>query len=511
MNVAHWLRRTAREYGDEPAVYWGKDQCSTYERLQESVGQISTWLQGLGIEPGDHVAIFMANHPDYLRLLFAIWHTGAVAVPINAKLHAREVVWIIENAEAKLTLASCQQFKDLRKISGAWGENSKIIDLSGGHLLKASKDLVVGPISPRSGSDLAWLFYTSGTTGRPKGVMITHGMLQSMSLSYLADVDQVLQKDATLYSAPFSHGAGLYSIIHVLKAARHVFPCSGGFRAEEILDLSEYFGSVHMFAAPTMVKRLTAASKAKSRKPEGIRTIVYAGGPMYKRDIIEAVEWFGSIFVQIYGQGECPMAITALSRKAVGDRLHPRWEDRLTSVGCAQSVVEVQIWDGSGKPVSTGQIGEIMVSGDPVMPGYWRNPKASNRALEKGWLHTGDIGFMDQDGYVTLKDRSKDLIISGGSNIYPREVEEVLLMHPTITEAAVVGRDHADWGEEVVAFVVPSDQKDFSPKVLDHFCRLHIAAFKRPKAYVVVEALPKNNYGKILKTELRDILLKPSN
>ena len=259
-----------------------------------------------------------------------------------------------------------------------------------------------------------------------------------------------------------------------------------------------------------MVKRLTAASKAVGREPKGIRTIVYAGGPMYKSDIIESVDWFGPVFVQIYGQGECPMAITALSRKAVSDRSHPRWEQRLASVGRAQSVVEVRIGDPSEGSTVEGQLGEIMVRGEPVMPGYWRNPEASKKALAKGWLHTGDIGYMDHEGYITLKDRSKDLIISGGSNIYPREVEEVLLMHACVNEAAVVGHHHPDWGEVVIAFIVLNDQMKNLPAEMDEFCRRHIAAFKRPKGYIVRSNLPKNNNGKVLKTELRKLVEKSS-
>ena len=510
MNIALWLSRAARQFGDQPALFWGKEQYGTYESLNKEAGKISSWLIGLGITPGDRVAIFMLNHPDYLRLLFGIWYSGAVAVPINAKLHAKEVIWITENAEVKLILASGQQLNNLQKETSSYGKDPRIIDLSDGALLTAIKNLPSGPVLQRVNSDLAWLFYTSGTTGRPKGVMITHGMLKSMALSYFADVDEVRKEDAAIYSAPFSHGAGLYSIMHVLKGARHVFPRSGGFKPEEILCLSEYFESVHMFAAPTMVKRLTAASKAIGSKPIGIRTIVYAGGPMYNSDIIEAVDWFGPVFVQIYGQGECPMAITALSRKAVSDRTHPRWEARLTSVGCAQSAVDVKIGDPSGKSVGCGEIGEILVRGDPVMPGYWRDPDASEKALRQGWLHTGDIGSLDNEGYITLIDRSKDLIISGGSNIYPREVEDVLLLHPDINEVAVVGRDHADWGEEVIAFIVLSSQEKVFAKDIDDFCQLHIAAFKRPKRYIVAEALPKNNYGKVLKTKLREAIKSSS-
>ena len=206
MNIALWLNRAAREYSDQPALFWGKEQYETYEGLNDAVGQVSTWLITLGIKPGDRVAIFMLNHPDYLRLLFGIWCAGAVAVPINAKLHAKEAIWITRNAEVKLTLASEQQLSDLQKATSHWGEHAQLIDISDGALLNAIKNLAPVPVLQRVNSDLAWLFYTSGTTGRPKGVMITHGMLKSMALSYFADVDEVRKEDAAIYSAPFSTG-----------------------------------------------------------------------------------------------------------------------------------------------------------------------------------------------------------------------------------------------------------------------------------------------------------------
>jgi len=255
-----------------------------------------------------------------------------------------------------------------------------------------------------------------------------------------------------------------------------------------------------------MVRRLTDAARATGQRGDGIKTIVYGGGPMYLADIEEAVDWFGPRFVQIYGQGECPMAISALSRSEVAERSHPRWRARLQSVGRAQSLVELAIGDAEGRCLPAGEAGEIMVRGAPVMPGYWQAPEATAKTLRNGWLMTGDIGSLDADGYLTLQDRSKDVIISGGTNIYPREVEEALLLHPSVHEVAVVGRASVEWGEDVVAFVVAAPGHAPDPAVLDAHCRDHIARFKRPKSYAIVPELPKNNYGKVLKTELRNRL-----
>jgi long-chain acyl-CoA synthetase len=211
----------------------------------------------------------------------------------------------------------------------------------------------------------------------------------------------------------------------------------------------------------------------------------------------------GPRFVQIYGQGESPMTITALSRAQLADGPHPRHLQRLGSVGIAQSAVEVRVAGPDGEPLPPGQTGEVLVRGDTVMAGYWRDEAATAQALRDGWLRTGDLGEFDDDGFLTLRDRSKDVIISGGSNIYPREVEEALLHHPAVAEVSVVGQRDPEWGEVVVAFVVARPGHDLLPAALDALCQQHIARFKRPKVYHLLDALPKNHYGKVLKTELR--------
>jgi acyl-CoA synthetase (AMP-forming)/AMP-acid ligase II len=227
---------------------------------------------------------------------------------------------------------------------------------------------------------------------------------------------------------------------------------------------------------------------------------------MYLADITEAVAVLGPRLVQIYGQGESPMTITVLPRDLVADRAHPDWRARLASVGRAFSALEVRIADADGNTLPPGEAGEILVRGPTVMAGYWQNPQATADTLRGGWLWTGDVGAMDAAGFVTLHDRSKDVIISGGTNIYPREVEEALLEHPAVAEVSVVGRPHPDWGEEVVAFVVAEPGHDPDPAALDAHCNDHIARFKRPKHYRFLAELPKNNYGKVLKTDLRRML-----
>lgn len=502
MNLAEWLERRAASSPESPALLRGTTVVADYRAFAASAAAIGGALASrYGIAPGDRVAILAANRTEYLEAMYGAWYAGAAVVPINHKLHPSEAAWILEDSGAGVVFvtpghgealtgslpATCRGAIDLG--SEAFSELREAAPLS-------------GPL-PRARDDLAWLFYTSGTTGRPKGVMITNGNIHAMAYAYLADVDAVRPDDAALYAAPLSHGAGLYNVQHVLKGARHVVPVSGGFDPAEILDLAEALGDVHMFAAPTMVRRLVDHARATGATGEGIRTIVYGGGPMYLADIEDAVAAMGPRFCQIYGQGESPMTITALPRHLVADRTHPRWKERLASVGTAQSCVEVRVVDADGIPLPAGETGEVVVRGAPVMAGYWNEPEATSRTLRDGWLWTGDMGALDADGFLTLKDRSKDLIITGGANVYPREVEEALLTHPAVHEVSVVGRPDREWGEAIAAFVVLAPDAQADAAALDAHCLATIARFKRPKDYRFVDALPKNAYGKVLKTELR--------
>ncbi len=356
-------------------------------------------------------------------------------------------------------------------------------------------------------NDVAWLFYTSGTTGRPKGAMLTHRNLMNMTASYLADVDRIAPGDGILHAAPMSHGSGIYVLPHVAKGAVQVIPPSGGFDVPEVLDLIAAWPGLSMFAAPTMVKRLAEHPATARADLRNLKTIVYGGGPMYLADLEKAHDVFGHKLAQIYGQGESPMTITALDKASHAETSHPRYRERLASVGTPQLSVEVRIADADGTTLQTGQPGEVLVRGDAVMRGYWKDPEATSAALRDGWLWTGDMGSMDQDGYLTLRDRSKDLIVSGGSNIYPREVEEVLLQHAAVAEVSVVGRPDAEWGEVVVAFIAPAQGMRPDPAVLDAHCLEYIARYKRPREYQFLATLPKNNYGKVLKTALRKRLM----
>ncbi|MTH79158.1 class I adenylate-forming enzyme family protein [Paracoccus aestuariivivens] len=493
MNIANWLYQTALSWPSRPALFKGDLLRQDYQALLQSVSDRAAWMQEEhGIRAGDRVAIFAKNAPEYIEALHACWWLGAIVVPVNCKLHPREAEWIIRDSGASLTLTEDgATFVDDADIY----EAALCAPVVGGHGVTAPAHV--------ADHDLAWLFYTSGTTGTPKGVMLSHDNLRHMTLCYALDVDAARSDDHLLYAAPMSHGAGLYMFAQIRAGGAHLVPDSRGFDSDEIIRLARSRGNLVFFAAPTMIKRLIATARQQGYGGEGIRTIIYGGGPMYAHDIDEALACFGRRFVQIYGQGETPMTISVLPRDLVADQTHPRWQARRASVGIAQGAVTLAVLDSEGNPLPAGRTGEICVQGPTVMKGYWQNERASAETLKDGWLHTGDLGHLDEDGFLYLTDRSKDVIISGGTNIYPREVEEALLAHPAVFEIAVIGEPEPEWGEQVVAYVVFEPGKSAGIPELDSWCRQQIAAFKRPKRYVFVQDLPKNSYGKVLKTDLR--------
>ena len=499
INLAHLLARAARLHPQLPALARGTRLLANYAELGARVARLAGGLAAR-LQPNDRVALVMKNCPAYLELMFACWHAGLVVVPINAKLHPKELEFILADCGARLCFASGELHPALAGLAG--GALEQVIDADGPGYAGLGAAATI-PIASRAAGDAAWLFYTSGTTGRPKGVTLTLRNLMAALLNYFSDVDEIAPGDTIIHAAPMSHGSGFYMLPHVAHGGLNVIPESGGFDPAEIYQLLQVHRGVTMFAAPTMVKRLVDHPVAADSS--GLKTIVYGGGPMYVADCQAALARFGNKLVQIYGQGESPMTISCLDKALHADTSHPRYEERLASVGHAFTGVEIMVADRDDNPLPAGEIGEILVRGDTVMAGYWNNPAASAETLRHGWLHTGDVGSLDQDGFLTLKDRSKDVIISGGSNIYPREVEEVLLRHPAVSEVSVVGQADAEWGEIVVAFIVARGAAPDSAE-LDALCLDNIARFKRPKRYVVVDALPKNNTGKVLKTSLRELL-----
>ncbi|MBL8522666.1 MAG: AMP-binding protein, partial [Betaproteobacteria bacterium] len=416
MNILQWLNRATRAAPNSAALYLGTTRVATYAELADATSRRAASLnKHWNLQPGDRAVILSPNCTEYLEAMYAVWWAGGAVVPVNAKLHAREAEFILAHSGATVCFVSAEWKAALAAVALPAG--CRVIELGGDewHQLAQHDVTPMAEPMPREPNDLAWLFYTSGTTGRPKGAMLTHRNLMAMTFNYFTDVDEIAPDDCIVHAAPISHGSGLYNFAHLLRGAAQVVPASGGFDAAEVLDLCRHFSGVTMFAAPTIVKRLTEVTAASDARVPGLKTIVYGGGPMYVSDLKRAMEVFGDKFVQIYGQGESPMTITALPRSHHGDAGHPRYEQRLASVGRAHSGVEVRVCDEESRALPAGEVGEICVRGDTVMAGYWNDAEASARALRGGWLWTGDLGVMDEDGFLTLKDRSKDVIISGGS------------------------------------------------------------------------------------------------
>ncbi|MBX7449892.1 long-chain fatty acid--CoA ligase [Mycolicibacterium sp. 3033] len=496
MNLFTLLDQAATRHGDRGALYHGDQQVHTWSALRERALRLAGSLQELG--PGARIAVAGENSPQIVELMFAIWAAECVFVPLNYKLHPREMDQILDDAGAAVVFASAKIASALSDVTSVPIETIGAVE----YQERCTSDMAAVPRTTDP-ADLAWLFYTSGTTGRSKGAMLSHRNLMAMTLSHLADFDSPDENSSLIHGAPMSHGSGLYVPPYVLRGARQVVPASGAFDPDEFLDLCDLHPRCSAFLAPTMVSRLVQTGRPR---PANLETIVYGGGPMYVDSLKKALAAFGPIFVQLYGQGEAPMTITGLRRAdhVTGQADGAGWapDEVLGSVGYARSGVDVAVLGPGGTPAGVGEIGEIVCRGDVVMSGYWNNAAATLATLRDGWLHTGDLGSFDGNGLLTLRDRSKDVVISGGSNIYPREIEEVLLEHPDVVEAGVVGAPDEEWGEVVVAFIVG----EATPEDLDALLLQRIARFKRPKRYAFVDELPKNSYGKVLKRQLREQL-----
>lgn len=499
MNLASLLRRTALSAPDARALAQGTTTFATYSQLDRRAGALAGALQRkLGLQRGDRVVLFQRNCPQYVEALYACWIAGCVAVPVNNRLNDADLAHILSDSQPRLILMSADLAETATAAARSSATTVALIAVGSAEYEKlcTGDGTAIAAVTP---DHPAWLFYTSGTTGRPKGATLTHRNLLAMTMAYFTDVDAIAHGDAILHAAPMSHGSGLYILPHISAGACHVVPESDRFDTDEIFALLTAHRGVGMFAAPTMVNRLVAAGDGG--RATGLKTIIYGGGPMYLEDCKRAMACFGPRLAQIYGQGETPMTITVLSKHEHEAALRDGDDERLSSVGRRHTPVDVRLGD------EEDGMGEILVRGDTVMAGYWNNPDATAQAVRDGWLQTGDIGSFSADGYLTLRDRSKDLIISGGSNIYPREIEEALLRHADVAEVAIVGQADREWGEVPVAFVVRRAGTQVDAAALDTFCTREISRYKRPKAYRFVETLPKNAYGKVLKRELRQTIV----
>jgi acyl-CoA synthetase (AMP-forming)/AMP-acid ligase II len=325
-----------------------------------------------------------------------------------------------------------------------------------------------------------------------------------MTMNFFADMTPLGREDVILHAAPLSHGSGLYSIPNVAKGAANIILKSKSFDPKVVFETIQGRKVTNMFMAPAMIKRLITSPEIDKYDLSSLKCVHYGGAPIYVEDLKAAVKKLGQVFVQLFGQAESPMTISYLRKE---EHLLDGSEEqmkRLTSAGIPRTDVEVKIFDEKDRELPPGKMGEIVVRGEVVMRGYWRNPQATSDTLRGGWLHTGDLGVMDERSYIYLLDRAKDMIISGGENIYSREIEDVILMHPAVHEVAVIGVPDETWGEAIKAIVALKEGQKATEEEIISFCKRHLASYKKPKSIEFVDAIPKNPYGKVLKRELRE-------
>lgn len=507
MNAATFLTKSAVRFPDRPALQYG-DEITTYRQFADRALSIGGELLARGLKKGDRVAFAMSNRPEVLEVIFSCFAAGLVVVPMNARLHPLEMAYLVENSGARALIHTAEFETPLNEH---W-DHFEGVELRFGvecspaladyEELTSSPNALADPVDIDE-TDACWLFYTSGTTGKPKGATWTHRVVRVCVMNYLADCYNITHHDVMLHVAPLSHGSGIVALPAVARGANNAISDSPSFSPDSTFRDVERLGVTHIaFMAPTQIVKCLEEYTPGTYDLSTWQAVCYGGAPIYVEHLKKAVETFGSVFVQIFGQGECPITATVLPREEHLEMVKND-DPRLASCGFTRTDVEVKIFDENDQECPPGVSGEIVVRGDIVMAGYWNNPEATAETLRGGWLHTGDVGQFDEGGYLFLLDRTKDMIISGGNNVYPREVEEVLITHPSVAGVCVVGIPDEYWGEAVHAVVVPEPGTAPTAKELIDYCAGFMAGYKKPKNVDFVDELPTSAYGKILRREVR--------
>ncbi len=496
--VDELLDRAVREYPERVAVIDGATRLS-YRELGARADRIGGALQELGVAPGDRVAILDRNSRSYLELYFALPRIGAVAVPMNYRLAPAELAYILGDSTAKVLLFS-RDYADL--ALAARGQVAAVE-----HILCLEDEIDVfargsAPLQPvsRSPDDEFLQMYTSGTTGRPKGAMLTHDNMIANTLTALYERDYAAT-DTYLHVCPLYHCADLELYYGM------VYACGGNvvlreFDPERVLATIETERVSVTFLVPAMINFLLETPGLDEFDLSSLRLIVYGGAAIPADRLRAALDRLPCKLSQGYGLTETSPILCVLP---VEDHVltGPKAK-RIASCGRPAYGVEVRIFDDADEECAAGVVGEIVARGRNIMKGYWRLPEETERALRGGWFHTGDLGYQDEDGYIYIVDRKKDMIITGGENVYPREIEEVLYTHPAVLEAAVIGVPSPRWGEAVKALVVCRPGASTTEADIVAFCRERLAHFKTPASVDFVAALPRNPSGKVLKRRLRE-------
>ncbi len=502
------LSRAVGLFGGEPALVH-EDWRPTYRELDTRVKKLAAALQGLGLRQREHVAILSNNSTRYMETYLAIPEAGLVLSPINIRLAPPEAAFILNDGEIKALLIEREFLPLLNQIRGDLEmlEHVILMDGEGEDGVLGYEELVAAADPSRieppgwSEEEMAFLCYTGGTTGLPKGVMLSHRNVVAKCL-HAIQLAEFNERMVWLHVSPMFHAADYWSCFAVsVVGGLHVF--IDRFDPVRTLGLIEQHRVTHLLLVPTMINLIQDRPEARQTDLSSVQRILYGSAPMPVERLRTAIQLFGPVLQHLYGQTETAPFLTTTTLKGVDPDGTEAQQRRLLSCGQPVLGVELRIVDAEGRAVPTGQVGEIVARGPNVMSGYWKRPEETAATLRDGWIHTGDLAYMDEDQYVYILDRAKDMIITGGENVYSTEVEDVLYRHPAVQEAAVIGVPHETWGEAVQALVVLRAGGRAAPEELIAHCHELIAGYKCPKSVDFVEELPKSGAGKILKSELR--------
>jgi acyl-CoA synthetase (AMP-forming)/AMP-acid ligase II len=508
MNTGDLLTNAARSYPDQIAFIF-EDTARTYSTSCGRADALARALLAGGLQTGDRVGLYLRNCPEFLEILFGTWKAGGVVVPLNATFTPDELAWHLADAGASVLVTDAEGLPAVDKVRADLSALGRVICHDPTASAAADEfledELAAQSAAPLASADvgpdaLAWIAYTSGTTGRPKGAMLTHCGLIHQCLTTLADVERMERHHVGMHAAPLSHGSGHNALAFTMKACTQVIHQRWGFNPALFLEQVERYAVAALFMVPTQIKMIVEHPDLQKRDTSSLQWICYGGAPMYREDQKRALKALGPVLVQCFGQTESPMSGTVLTREE--HSLHDG-DGRELSAGRVRAGVELKILDPQNNELPPGEAGEICLRGPQLMAGYWNRPEATAETLAGGWLHTGDVGMVDEHGYLFILDRLKDLIISGGLNVYPHEIEDLLLTHPAVSEACVIGIPHEKWGEAVHAVVVPVAGATIDPDDLIAWSGQYLAGYKKPKSVAVVDFLPKTTYGKVAKREVR--------
>lgn len=510
VNLAVLLTQTARRLPDSDALIHGETRWS-WRELDQRVSALAHTLSERGVSRGDCVLIHGANHPEYVQSLFAIWRVGAVIAPTNVRLTPSDVRGIAATCRPVAMICGAEFTAHADAVADA-------VDLPAGMLwLEADGDqpdsvAVQQFTGDRDNTavftgDHAWYFFTSGTSGTPKAAVLTHDQMGFVVTNHLCDLmPATTEADVSLVVAPLSHGAGIHLLPQVAAGAPSVLTTSAKMDGAEVWELVERERITNMFTVPTILKLLAEHPDAATRDHSSLRYIIYAGAPMYAADQRHARDVLGDVLVQYYGLGEVTGNITVLPPR-LHDHPSPDGVE-IGTCGIPRTGMQIAICDDAGAELPVGAQGEICVSGPAVCAGYLDNPKANAEAFRDGWFRTGDLGLLDEHGFLYVTGRASDMYISGGSNVYPRDIEEKLLQHPAVSECAVLGMPDPVWGEIGVAVCVAGPGATIDTDELVAWLGERVARYKLPRRVYVWEEIPKSGYGKIVKRTIKAMLLE---